>query len=173
MNQQEKEQALDLSALYKELAEQGTWFEFNVYSEWTRANEPPNYHSDLDRWRVAEKQDKIIDMSCLVGSNVDCEFGVEQHRISKLESITDSGFYSKNEGFWTTCRVRQDHWHSWQGGECPLPEGLEIKVIFRDSSKSEVFTTYLESQWDWKHMPNKHDIISFKVLGTAEGWKYE
>jgi len=176
MTNKEKEQALRLSELYKELAEKGTKFEYNRSKEgWGNHLTCPNLDSDLDKWRVAEKQDEIIDMSCLVGSDIDMEFG-EGTYVAKLKSINPkvvSKYTSEKGNMYKECRVRQDTWLSWQGGECPLPEGLEVEVEYRNEGFQSKASTYHTTRWDWGHCGGEWDIISFKVLGVCEGWKYD
>ena len=72
--------------------------------------------------------------------------------------------------YFANCRARKHHWHSWQGGKCPLPEGLLVEVIRRDGKSMPADISFL---WDWSHANESSDIIAFKVLGPAEGWKYE
>lgn len=134
----------------------------------------------------AEK--KIIDLSTCVGSDIDMEFA-DSINVNDLGfCLTDTlnedntqlkGLYiSKRElrGF-EQCRVRQDHWHSWQGGECPLPDGLAIEIRTREKSTTSYNAkSYNMSAWGWKwnhpKRDNSGDIIAFKVLGPADGWCY-
>jgi len=182
----EQEQALKLSALYKELAEKGTHLQFDdgiKDTNWIDAKAYiPDMTSNLDLFRVAEKQDKIIDMSCLVGSDIDCELGypapyTSGYTITKLKVIVEErGEIKYNNGCqnYSTCRVRQDHWHSWQGGDkCPLPEGLDCKFKFRGLHDAEGYSHSVNSDNSWQHTDSDLDIIAFKVLGIAEGYKYE
>ncbi len=55
MNEHEKEQALKLSALYKELADKGTYFQYDDCKvSWVNVKSAPHLFSTLSRWRVAE-----------------------------------------------------------------------------------------------------------------------
>jgi len=181
MNEQEINQAKRLGSLYAELAEQGTWFEWfdSIDNGWIKVTPNPTTSNDLSQWRVAEKQDKIIDMSCLVGSDIDCEFYSnvdDEWKISKLTKMHNQGFQylDSTNSYKSKCRVRQDHWHSWQGGDkCPLPEGLDCKFKFRGLHDAEGYSHSVNSDNSWQHTDSDLDIIAFKVLGIAEGYKYE
>ena len=192
MNAKEKEQALAISALYGELAEQGTWFEYSRYEKSSfKATEcSPSIGSKLNCWRVAEKQDKIVDMSCLVGSDVDCEFtnlvdfDIQPYHtavgcLTGFDNSTNKNYAIHNDvNTYRQCRVRQDHWHSWQGGgECPLPEGLLIQLKFgkEQAYDSETRAEYSGERFNkvWRLTTTDYRIVAFKVIGTAEGWKYE
>lgn len=122
------------------------------------------------------KYKKIIDLSKVVGSDIDCEFLRPDGSligINKLTNICGDGINETYEssGIYTTkCRIRQDHWHSWQGGSCPLPEGLEIELLFR-GGKHEKLTDYIYDRWS--DDDDNYDIIAFKVLCTAPGYKYK
>ena len=122
-----------------------------------------------------------IDMSVLVGSNVDCEFG-DKKRIGKLEVIYEGkGFIyqcSSINGRHATCRPRMTpHVHAWMGGECPLPEGFRIKVYARNGAIKEYTTGENPGDFHWKHADDlgtrwaRWDIIAFEVIGVADGWK--
>ena len=70
-----KRQARRLSDLFTELAEKETWFEFRTSDGWDKCScMSPNMSSDLSRWRVIEPEKKIIDLSMMVGSDIDMEF---------------------------------------------------------------------------------------------------
>jgi len=81
-----------------------------------------------------------------------------------------SKYVSTNDNLYEQCRVRQDTWHSWQGGECPIPEGLEGEVLRRDRS----ILFHLDNL-RWSHANNSkdndRDIIAFKITGKADRWE--
>jgi len=175
--------ALELSALYKELAEQDTWFEFKCKPpKWEKSIQSPTIDSDLRDWRVADKQ--VIDLSCMVSSGIDMEFrnynGIWwTTQLNNINECTDKKYESALGDKYNSseCRIRQDHWHSWQGGKCPLPKGLNINIKTRaQSSESYDVESYDVSYWGWKwNIPegdNSGDIIAFKIIGAANGWKY-
>jgi len=124
------------------------------------------------------KQDKIIDLSIIVGKQIDVEFMNAKVGIWNLDPMLTKIDFSSSEPYFCSdeylayekCRIRQDTWLSWQGGgECPLPEGLKIELRCRDNTIN--LKAHYTKQF-WGNENEGDDIISFKVLGTAEGWKY-
>lgn len=167
-----KEQAQRLSNLYAELAEKGTWFEYlqtETTNKWIQTDGSPNKGNDLTRWRIAKPKKNIIDLSVCIESGVDMEF---KHSTSlywtvhKLEQIID-GNYFYNHGSTFKCRVRENHWHHCPGGsDCPLPEGLSILIqeLSDEVIKQRSVAGYEMMDWE--------NVVGFKVLGPAVGWKY-
>jgi hypothetical protein len=170
------EQAKRLGELYLELAEKDTWLEFNFMDTygWGKTYNTPSIASDLDRWRIAEKPVKKIDMSCLDGSDIDMEFGNNNSlgfasigKLYNIETNTETRYSIPNsKGHFTQCRVRQDHWHSWRGGDCPLPKGLIIGYSEYKHSRRWVNHCTSYTNLDWS------EIYEFKVFGVADGWEY-
>ncbi|MCP3672812.1 MAG: hypothetical protein GY814_20795, partial [Gammaproteobacteria bacterium] len=116
MNEAEKEQALKLSGLYKELAEKGTWFEVrDVVDVWHKGDMCPSLVSTLSEWRVAEPEKKIIDLTKMIGSDVDMEFGEITRenaavigKLTDIEECSDHVKYSRNHkqtGWYHHCRI--------------------------------------------------------------------
>ena len=131
-------------------------------------------HNKLNSHFCPKPKKKIIDLSVCIDSGIDMEFGATDIKhIGTLLKIEETRYFSKNiiAGWYTECRVRQDHWHSWQGGKCPLPEGLEVALIYRNRGVGEHKPVYLEL--DWSHDNRLYDIIAFKVISVADGYKYE
>ena len=117
---------------------------------------------------------KIINLSMMIGSDIDMEFSEgSEWNIGKLISlnnyVSDIAHHSLSSNNHSKCRVRQNHWHAWTGGECPLPEGLNISLIMRSRRLAE--TTEYQSQF-WMYSGGNSDVIAFKVLGTAINWSY-
>jgi len=143
--------------------------------------------SELKSYKVnpPKPTKRIIDLSLLVGSDIDMEFcygkDFSKWNVGKLIKILTGLRYSTA----TTdlqpskiCIIREKHWISWQGGECPLPEGLIIEIQTRKSSESSVkITDYRSDVWGWywnaPTCDNRGDIIAFKITGVADGWRYE
>ena len=139
---------------------------------------------ELDIFEPEPKpKQKTIKLDEMVGSDIDCEFSnmatpfKDRHDIyiGQLTgfdtSIKNKKFYIKdNVSKHYKCRIRQDHRHHWNGGDCPLPEGLDVEIEFRESGR-EPTDNYRNLRWS--HTGGVWDIIAFKVLGTAENFKYE
>lgn len=124
----------------------------------------------------AEK--KIINLLVCVGSDIDMEFadsinindlGFRLIDTLKEDNTQQRGLYiSKRElrGF-EQCRVRQDHWHSYRGNDCPIPDGLIISYsTHANPSRRWVnrCSQYLKLDWS--------EIYEFKVIGVNVSWRY-
>ena len=126
-------------------------------------------------WRIKPTQ-KVIDLSVLIESGIDCEFWdfsrTHLALIGPLSRITSFKNYSYETGNSSNrahekCRPRMNHIHAWQGGECPLPEGFRVKVFLRDGCVNSNKVTNFSQ---WSHTKSGNDIIAFEVLGLADGY---
>jgi hypothetical protein len=122
---------------------------------------------------------KSIDLSVLMASGIDCEFSFkcnpEQKRIGKMTDISPArpdSYKKDNDVFYHYCRPRMNHIHFWGGGECPLPDGLEVELTFRDGSELQRCLSVVA---DWDHKFEGKDIVGFEVIGLEEGycWPYD
>ena len=170
-----KRQARRLADLYTELEEKETWFEFNDLGNWCDVTcRTPHMRSDLSLWRVAEPKRKIIDLSLMVGSDIDMEFPTNAGTswfTSQLKEIKEGKFYiSKHNYKYSECRIRQNHWHHLGGGECPLPRGLTGQVLLRNRN---VIILDCASKWVHDEYDMYLDIIAFMVTGVTNDYKYE
>ena len=119
---------------------------------------------------------KVIDLSVLI-DGIDCEFwdaneaGIFISKVIKQSKRISLGtreyrYYDVDGDTWDRCQPRMNHIHAWQGGECPLPEGFEVKVWLRGDTFPKICV-----RLDWvlqKH--SSKDIIAFEVLGVADGY---
>ena len=164
--------AKELSDWYLELSQNDNGIETIA------ALDSPNMSSNLDMYRINPPKPvkKVIDLSCIVGSDIDCEF--ENYAgiwvISNLKEISNDSVleYRGNLGYLADkCRIRQGKWMSWQGGDKPIPEGLNVQFRMIDSGElTGYITPYYQKGApviDW------NEVIAFKVIGPAEGFKYE
>lgn len=117
------------------------------------------------------KPTKTIDLSMMVGSDIDIEASKDgvNWKVTQLKAInTDHNLtrYKSHLGNWYHhCRIRQDHWHSCNVSECPIPKGL--LVALRTSKGYTGVIDFYHSQLDW------NDVIAFKVIGKAHNYFYE
>ena len=112
---------------------------------------------------------KIIDLSVLIDSQIDCEFkdkGAKNWHVSKAcKGIYQDSLYGTELGeYFEQCQPRMNHKHAWPEGECPLPEGFEVKVWFRSGGHT-VVTTRSGNYWGING-----DTMCFEVLGLADGY---
>ncbi len=174
MNKEEKEKALKLSRIWKELAEKGTWFEYLDREDgWRRVTGIPDMQANLSLWRVAEPK-KTIDLSIMVGTDVDMEFadwGEDftsniKWEIGKLDAISGHSYpYNKlNCGDFKKCRIRQNHIHWYKGFH--LPDGLLV-TLYYDGIPPK---TCPSQDIDWH---NTHGVSGFKIIDTLPEYCYE
>lgn len=64
--------------------------------------------------------------------------------------------------------AEQTEFTYWPGGECPLPDGVMVEVVYRDGEKDFGTADLLY----WEHEFSFEDVIAYRILGLAEGWKY-
>lgn len=178
------EQARKLGLLYAELASAGeeAYFERlnRVDMGWYKpTNTYPNLNSDLSLWRVAKPPaKKIIDLSVCIESDIDMEFSDVSifwkiNKLIDINSKADRKYIDDCSNAYHLCRVRGNHWHSWGGGKCPLPEGLKVHVQIR---KGGVIPFDSTCNVNWKYhdeLMTDYDVIAFRVLGVDDGWRYE
>jgi hypothetical protein len=144
----------------------------NFSQEWCDAI-TPNWN-ELNSYRIKPTL-RTVDMSVLIGADIDCTFGKRQ-TIGALHSIVGGSFNRKlsdhSYDSWTSCTPRLDHWMPWNEGDCPLPEGVLVIPRLRNAlwDTRAMQATYL--MWDIQKEPVAEDIIAFKVVGLAKGWQW-
>ena len=119
---------------------------------------------------ILERDIKIIDMSqCKV--DVEVKFGE-----GDVWHIKDPKCFHEIKGELYSWRVRQNHYFGWQGGECPLPEGLKVSVVYRcgdvqvgSSSEQMLRNEFLAGE----NSPHDNDIIGFISRGPDGTHAYQ
>lgn len=56
-----------------------------------------------------------------------------------------------------------DGWIEWKGGECPVADGAEFEVRFRNGEQHSS-KDYPGFAWRWKHFGTKYDIVAYRVI---------
>ena len=65
---------------------------------------------------------------------------------------------------WQHCRLAEGRWEGWQGGECPLPGWVKVKVIIRDGGDYKYASgASLADEWVWSHEGDSADIIAYQI----------
>jgi len=118
---------------------------------------------------------EVIDLTMMIGSNIDMEFSqseLSNQYVGLLKEITNNDIFyvMPTRDAYKRCRIRQDHWHSWPGGENPLPKGLEVILEYQDKSTTK--TSRHTDSINW-HRDSVNCIRAFKVIRVAEGYRYE
>ena len=170
--------AQELADFYQKVADGGeieTCFTKPMSSIWHSTTCSPHIESYTSNWRIKPTH-KVIDLSVLIESGIDVELGDFQgvfflgghltHIIEKGSSSMYNASDSTNAHSYA--RPRMNHIHSWQGGECPLPEGFKVKVWFRDKQYPPEVGEASENYWELFN--EESDIIAFEVLGVNDGY---
>lgn len=130
---------------------------------------------------------KVIDMSVLIKSGIDCEFSdysdFRSVDVGVMLDISADGDYfvcKENLKTYRFSRPRMDHPHAWDGrmDNCPILDGFEVEVHFR-LLEPEVFTTPLRDEFsgNWNHKFRSEgcpefDVINFKILRKLDDYIY-
>tara|TARA_R110000868_G_scaffold284591_1_gene545051 strand:- start:298 stop:831 length:534 start_codon:yes stop_codon:yes gene_type:complete len=146
--------AQGLSDFYQKVADGGE-AEFRANStnkQWFSTSGSPCLSSVRQNWRIKPTK-KVIDLSVLIESGIDCEFydeldfDEEELRIGFLTSIDCSGHpYSLGCDVYSFCQPRMNHIHAWQGGECPI-EGFVARAWYDKEDFLTVHTSFNSIDW--------------------------
>lgn len=153
-----------------------TWYEgHSIQAMYTFYNSAID--NDSDQVRIKPNL-KPVDLSILAKSGIDCEFSntfpFTEIIISPLKKIEEDGGACSNyraiKEWYQYCRPRMNHTHAWQGGKCPLPEGLLVKLIHRKGPDK-----ITDDPQGWNHIDVGSDIIAFEILSLEKGygWLWE
>jgi len=63
---------------------------------------------------------------------------------------------------WESLSIAQGDWVFWQGGECPVPEWMQIEVHISRGGSTKV--THPKS-YNWKWDNSDGDIIAYRIMG--------
>jgi hypothetical protein len=113
---------------------------------------------------------KVIDLSVLIESGIDCEvtnnsLKTNNWEIRQLQSIYSDGNsgwpYRTEKGTHEKCRPRMNHKHAWESSERPI-EGFIVRAWFDKKDFLTVFTS--SNSIDWKK------IIYVEFLEPEDGY---
>ena len=76
--------------------------------------------------------------------------------------------WESNQWIEGTRIATEQPWTVWLGGECPVPEGLEVEILFRDGVKVLRGNAI---KIRWSHVWHHCDIIAYRLTGRVlDGW---
>jgi len=136
----------------------------------------------LDAIDAIKEKKTPIDLSVLIESGIDCEFG-DRHSYTEIDKLLSIGKvsttmpYASNYSDSYCCRPRMNHIHACPEGfdKCPLPEGFRVGVYYRNPKalRGSILESGLNSHnYVWNHLGGSSDIIAFEALGLADGYCY-
>lgn len=119
---------------------------------------------------------KKINLSCIVDSQVLCEFwddGEQNYKIlGFLRRCSDYYFMGGNNAGFDNCRIYQnpEYWIANPGGKLVLPDGLLVKAVSwnRVVLEDEVLDGYISGV----KMEYAAFIIGYQVTGLADGYEW-
>ncbi|AMO43542.1 hypothetical protein O4_67 [Pseudomonas phage O4] len=57
-----------------------------------------------------------------------------------------------------------NEWIEWDGGECPVPYGTKVDIIYRDGYKTSMSIVWLDFNHNvWSHLNDEGDIVAYRV----------
>jgi hypothetical protein len=125
--------AQELVDFYQQVADGGEAEYRNCLNkQWLGSSGGPNQCSIRQNWRIKPAK-KVIDLSVLIGSGIDCEFrdDIDKHiTIGPLLEITDDRYpYTTGNHFdiHAQCQPRMKHKHPWLHNKCPI-EGFVVRA---------------------------------------------
>ena len=132
------------------------------------------------------KAKNIIDINFAVTRGHKMEFSDNTDFKSSYISLLipqndDDSYFDEEATTWKYCRYLQDEWlinpnMIDRGSEQILPDGLLIEALWRDGRVVTVNShnaNFSFSSVSSCLITDTADIIAYRILGPAEGWKYE
>jgi hypothetical protein len=145
--------AQELANFYQKVADGGE-AQLKIDGEWSNLFVGgPAIGSNKDVWRIKPAK-KVIDLSVLIDSQIDCEFydeldfAEEELRIGFLTSINCGGYpYSLGCDVYFFCQPRMNHKHAWDGDEFPI-EGFVVRAWVDKEDFLTVHTSSNSIDWN-------------------------
>ena len=149
--------AQELADFYQQVADGGeAEFRNHPTEQWSiRTSFSPSLSSIHQNWRIKPAK-KVIDLSVLVKSDIDCEFRDdigERTIIGNLLGITnaDLDLYPYTTGnsadkHYGQCQPRMKHKHAWLHNNCPI-EGFVVRAY--DAKENFLTVNTSSNSIDW------------------------
>ena len=136
------------------------------YMSECHGNNPQTFPEWLDELYKPTK--KVIDLSVLIESGIDCEFSdhTNFHLVLKRSLIeareTGTGrFRCELRDLWKYCRPRMNHKHAWLHNNCPI-EGFVVRAWFDKEDFTTVDTSFNIINWN--------NVIWVEFLELEDGY---
>ena len=163
--------AQELADFYQKVAD-GKQVQYRPYTKapW-RSQETPNGPSLKcrdDNWRIKPTK-KVIDLSVLIESGIDCEFTDNCWQVySSIDILTDIECnavhpYTTNDVdlSYNKCQPRMNHKHAWLHRNCPI-EGFVVRAWFDKEDFTTVDTSFNIINWN--------NVIWVEFLELEDGY---
>jgi hypothetical protein len=166
----------------KQWADAPEWWDVYVMAkpneEWVKKNYPmflPEYEYELRKSAKhpdnIKPKKRLIDWSKMPRGTM-TNFGEflcvpEGITGTKYFSVMNSNFYVVNIAKEEVRLKEQTQFTYWGGGDCPVPEGVVVEVVFRNKTQS---TGYEAKEYHWQHVGADGDIIAYRILKLADNF---
>lgn len=176
-----------LGKFYQKLHENKNGFMYKELNSLCSNLDGPNIGSHMEYYKVNDKQKHIIDLTPIIGKNIDMVFSDGgSWSINYLQEIRNNSLLPYISGIipqseigsvgqllpigsvaFRQCRIREKHWHSCKEETCILPAGLlvEIRINLNGQIKEIKSKDYLNINW--------HNVTAFKITGTEDKYLYQ
>ena len=171
-----KESAQWLADFYQQVADGREMQVRSNGNKWHKAEHGPCFNN-IEKFRIKPKTQKI-DRHHFIESKIDCEFYHAQFGTcltkigclaKQLDSESQYKYITDNGAAFSDCKPRMSPYvYFWQGGKCPLPDGVEVMVHLRDGST----VSGNACDFQWEHGFGENDTIGFEIVGLLEGWEW-
>lgn len=94
-------------------------------------------------------------------------------RAEKLDNQGEAGTHNYRAASLELAPAADQPWLNWRGGDCPVPEGVIVEVTVRASNRVIREGTSPYMRWAHVKIDSATDIIEYRVIGIAEGYKIE
>jgi len=180
MNNQEKKQWL--ADIYQQAADGGELQLRTGAGTWIDDHRGPALGNDRENWRIKPAL-KVIDMSVMIGTGLDCEFWdafIHLNCMGRLTHKSKEAYrpYCLNGGTdYAHCQPRMTPYiHFWSGGgTCPVPEGFDVRLHIRKGHNIK----YRHGHHAWESkarisdISDISDIIGIEFIGIKDGYTLE
>jgi hypothetical protein len=160
----------------------GWWkWEHSGLHEYWKYTEMPDFSSFQYRYTATDKnpafkpKPKLIDMSLLP---LGCQVGVNDKANVQLMHAFAAGnawvWNAEGSTVWrdiSELRIAENKeftFYDCKVGKCPVPEGCNLEVIYRDATKGIGST--LQLYWKEARTDTACEIIAYRIISVAEGY---
>ena len=99
-----------------------------------------------------------VSKGCLTGHGVE---------MSELTDDWQTAIVTK-EQYDNACKLVDDGYTLWFGGECPVHPREKVQVVFNKGTQSDPDKYTAASDWNWRWGDNWTNIIAYKVMASSD-----
>jgi NOL1/NOP2/fmu family ribosome biogenesis protein len=118
-------------------------------------------------FRIAKPKLKLVDMSKLPKGTMTDHGEVVHNKFGAISCYFVGDLNLSHPKAQKIRITEQTEFTFWQGGECPVPDGLRFEVKTRGGAS---FGCLKPSGLRWSHETEPTDIIGYRIIAVADGW---